>query len=124
MLGDRDVLADPEGVLVEAVAGLVVGRLAVEVVMEGPADVARMDEVAVLVVLARIEIEHGAFGALLVELIHIDAAEAVERRDELVAVPGVALRELGRAGKFETDTLQHGKQPPGTSQPERFIASA
>src|SRR5262249_20050246 len=110
-----------EGVIAEAIAGLVIvlGGL---VVVENPARVLGpsrlMHETAEFVVLALPEPAHAAMPAMLAPELGIDAAVGAQRRHKFVAVPGRALREFLRAGEIEADAFEgmrqlgHGRSSP------------
>src|SRR5215470_19614912 len=110
LVADRDILAGPEGMRAEPVAGLVVVLRGL-VVVEDPAGMlptARLvDQEANLVRIAVPEPPHPAMRPMLAPQLDIDMPGAVERRDELVAV---ARRPAGKflgAGEVEPDALEH-----------------
>ena len=79
------------------------------VVAEGPAAARAVHEVADILLLAAPEPAHAALLARLLPAVGVDMAVGIERRDELVAVPGRTVRMLLGARQIEADLLQtHG----------------
>jgi hypothetical protein len=59
-----------------------------------------------------VEAPHGALRPLLAPFGRVDVAVGAERRDELVAMVGVAVGRFAGAGEFEADRLQHAGRLP------------
>src|SRR5215510_482704 len=110
LVADRDIFAGPERMRAEPVAGLVVVLRGL-VVVEDPAGVlptARLvHQHADLVRLASPEPPHPTMRPVLAPQLDVDMPRAVERCDELVAVPRRPAGKLLGTGEIEPDALEH-----------------
>src|SRR5271165_7656931 len=106
-LAHRDVLADPEGVVAEAEAFLLLFILASRLPLEGPgraAEAARaMDEQPAHRRLAPPETVRETLPAMLLPSFEIDVAVVGQRRDEIIAVPNGPFRKFFRARGVQDD---------------------
>src|SRR5262245_50367855 len=109
---DRQVLADGEALVLKPIARFIV-VLAADVVVKGPAAPWLMDEVADLIVLVRPKARDPAGLAMCPPQGGIDAAIAVQRCDQFVAVTAAAGRMARFAREFEPDTAKFPRQLNG-----------
>ncbi len=106
MLADRDVLPLLEDVTVKLVTRLIIVRVSIDVVMEGPGPPAVVDQVTLLIVLVRPEPPDPALGAVLAPPREVDVAALTERRHEFIATIVATLGGLGIAGAGQGDDLE------------------
>ena len=92
MLLNGHVLTGFKDVAIKPVAGLIIARFLVLVIMEDPSPSLGVNQVAVFFIFARLEAADGAVLALLVPLIHIDMAIRGQWCAEFVTVFPVTVR--------------------------------
>ncbi len=106
MLTDRDVLPLLEDVIVKLVPRLIIVRVSIDVVVEGPGSPSVVGQVTLFIVLARSESPNPALGPMLAPLRYVDVAVRAERRHKLIATIFTAFRGFGIAGEGQGDGIE------------------